>query len=280
MDAEENKLKQTKIMGVLNLTPDSFSDGGNFVTPLAALAQAEHLISSGADILDLGAESTAPGANPITASAEIARLEPILPLVAGRYQISIDTYKSETARFALERGARMINDVSALRADPALADVVREYGASLVLMHSKELGATPHATDSRADYKDVVGEIAEALLRRVDFALARQLAEKQLILDPGIGRFISHEAKYSWELIDRLRELVERVAPFPVLLGTSRKGFLGGSMAERDPASQLTGLIAATKGVSIIRTHQVGMMRQFLTIWTQCGGPRSTALAR
>ena len=255
------------IMGVLNATPDSFSDGGKFLDSDQALTHALELVSSGAHILDIGGESTAPGAKTISAEQEIARISPLLQRLSSETFLSVDTYKSQTARFALENGAQMINDVSALRADREMVSVVREFDAYLILMHSKEEAHHPHASESPRDYTDVTAEIGDFLLARIEFALKAGVRLERIICDPGLGKFVSHDPKYSWEILERLSELRARVAPVPIAIGTSRKGFLGGKLVDRDPSSQLTGLLAALKGAAIVRTHHVAMLREFFQIW-------------
>jgi len=252
------------IMGVLNITPDSFSDGGEFADPNTAIKKAEELAQEGAKIIDIGAESTRPGSSAISADEEIARLSTIIKELSKDFFISVDTYKSETARYCLEHGARMINDVSALRADTKMGDVIREHDCYAVLMYSKEEDNHPHATDNVKDYQNVISEVAVFLNERVTYALKAGIAEDRIILDPGMGKFVSHAAKYSWELLRNLKELKTLIGNFPLLIGTSRKGFLSGSLASRDPISQLTAIKAVEKGAAIIRTHNVKMAAEFM----------------
>ena len=251
------------LMGVVNVTPDSFSDGGLHQAPDAATAHGRRLLEDGAHVLDLGGESTAPGSRPVTGDEELRRLEPVVRGLARGSILSIDTYHAATAARCIELGARMVNDVSALRADPDMAAVVRDLGPVLVMMHAKD-GPLPHATDRPATYQDIVHDVADWLLRRVDAAMAAGIAEDQIVLDPGWGKFLSLEPAHSWEMLARFDELVARLAPLPVVVGISRKGFFGVPMAERDPLSQLTGLVAVQKGAAMIRTHQVRMAAQFL----------------
>jgi dihydropteroate synthase len=253
------------IMGVLNVTPDSFADGGLFLSPDAAEAQARQLAADGAAIVDIGGESTAPGSRAIGWEEELARIEPVVRRLAGAHPLSIDTYHARTAASCLELGARIVNDVSAGRAEPEIADVAREHGAVLAMMYAKD-GPLPHATGRPATYRDVTAEIADWLAQRIDWALSRGLTVEQLVVDPGMGRFVSLDPADSWRLLAELDRLAERAAPVPVLVGTSRKGFLGLPLAERDPVSQLTGLLAVQKGAAIIRTHNARMMRQFLEV--------------
>lgn len=268
-------------MGTLNCTPDSFSDGGLFTDTSTATAHAEKLFAEGAHLLDIGGESTAPGRAPVDAESELARIEPVVAKLASRFFLSIDTYKRSVAERCLSLGARLINDVTALRAEPEIADVVREHEAYVVLMYSHQDGDKPQVAQGEAEYEDIIETIASFLSRRVEFALSQGIQESRIVLDPGMGGFLSPNPKYSWELIRRFPELRERFLDFPFLIGTSRKGFLGGAVQERDPASQLSALFAVQGGADIIRTHNVGMANEFLSVWRNCGGkPRSQLLAK
>ena len=258
------------IMGVLNVTPDSFSDGGRHLAAEAAIAQARQMLADGAHCLDIGGEATSPGTQPLDAAEELARIEPIVAALAGEAVLSIDTYHAATAARCLGLGARIVNDVSALRADPAMADAVREHDAVLVMMHAKD-GPLPHASDRPRLYGDVVREIGDFLEERVGHALARGIAAERLVLDPGWGRFVSLEPDHTFELLRRFDELVARFRPVPLLVGTSRKGFLGVPAADRDPVSQLTALSAVARGASFVRTHAPRMMRQFLALAAKAG---------
>jgi dihydropteroate synthase len=253
------------IMGVVNVTPDSFTDGGRFLAAEAAIAHGRELLADGAHLLDIGGESTAPGARPLDAATELARIEPVARALAGEAVLSIDTYHAATAARCLGLGARVINDVSALRADPAMAEVVREHGAVLVMMHAKD-GPLPHATDAPRTYKNIVGEIGDFLAGRVDHALSRGIAANRLVLDPGWGKFISLDPADSFRLLEGLTLLVDRFRPVPLLVGLSRKGFLGVPMADRDPVSQLASLIAVQRGALYVRTHAPRMMAQFVEV--------------
>ena len=251
------------LMGVVNVTPDSFSDGGRHLAPEAATAHGRQLLADGAHILDLGGESTAPGSRPIPGEEELARLEPVVRGLARGAVVSIDTYRATTAARCIELGARIVNDVSALRADPEMAAVVRDLGPVLVMMHAKD-GPLPHATGRPAHYRNVLRDVADWLRGRVDVALGAGIDADQLVVDPGWGKFLSLEPAHSWEMLARFEELVALMAPIPVMVGASRKGFLGGPLAARDPISQLSALVAAQKGAALIRTHEVRMAAQFL----------------
>lgn len=251
------------LMGVVNVTPDSFSDGGRYQAPDAAVAYGRQLLGEGAHVLDLGGESTAPGSRPIGSDEELSRLEPVVRTLAREAILSIDTYHAATAARCIQLGARIVNDVSALRADPEMAAVVRDLGPVLVMMHAKD-GPLPHATDRPAHYADVVRDVGDWLDGRVNAALAAGISADQLVLDPGWGKFLSLDPAHTWEMLARFDELVTRFTPLPLLIGISRKGFFGVPATERDPLSQLTSLVAAQKGAAVIRTHAVGMAAQFV----------------
>ena len=260
------------LMGVVNVTPDSFSDGGRHLGADAAVAHGRQLMADGADLLDLGGESTAPGSRPITSDEELRRLEPAVRALAGEGVLSIDTYHAATAERCITLGASVINDVSALRADPEMVAIVRDLRPVLVMMHAKD-GPLPHATDRPAHYGDVVRDVADWLSARVDVALKAGIDADQIVVDPGWGKFLSLEPDHSWEMLARFEELVARLTPIPVLVGTSRKGFFGVPLAERDPVSQLSALVAAEKGAALIRTHNVRMAAQFVAAAERMGRP-------
>lgn len=252
------------IVGVLNITPDSFSDGGEFYNVERAVSQGIRLRANGAHVVDIGAESTGPGNSAVSAEEEQSRLLEVVTTLAPIVPLSIDTYKASTARFCLEKGACIINDVSALRADKGMVSVISEFDAFVVLMYSKENGASPHVSKSPKVYKDIIAEISKFLSERIEFALKNGISEDKIILDPGMGGFLSPDPKYSWEVLRRFEELTDKFSDFPFMIATSRKGFLGGEITERDPVSQLTAMDALTKGAKLIRTHNVKMCSDFL----------------
>jgi dihydropteroate synthase len=258
------------IMGILNVTPDSFSDGGRYYETAAAIAAGRRMREEGAAVVDVGGESTAPGSRPIAAEEEQRRVLPVVEALAPSLPLSIDTYRASTARRGLALGAVMVNDVSALRADPDLARVVADHGAALVLMHAKD-APLPHVTDRPAHYRDIVAEIGDFLLRRAEVALAAGVREELLLLDPGWGRFISLDPKDSFQLLRELPRLVERLRPFPVVVGVSRKGFIGGDFDERDALSQFLAVDAIEKGAALVRTHNVRLLCRFLRAASQLG---------
>lgn len=257
--------KRTLVMGVLNVTPDSFSDGGEFVLLDSALAHAEQMIADGADIIDIGGESTRPGgAAIVSADEEIKRVLPIISQLAKRsaIPISIDTTKASVARAALDAGAAIVNDISALRFDPQTADEVAKSGAGLVLMHSR---GTPGSLHGLPPIADIIEEVTSSLRGSIELAEKRGVQRESIVIDPGIGFGKSQEQNI--ELIAKLDQLVAVFPDFPLLIGTSRKSFLGRILADRDgnPApveqrlhgSLATMTAAILKGAHIVRVHDV-----------------------
>ena len=243
------------VMGVVNITPDSFSDGGRFLDPAAAIAHARKLVAEGADLLDLGAESTRPGSTSVPADQQLSRLMPVLEaLVADGACVSIDTSHVTVARAALAAGARVVNDVSAL-GDPDMAGVVAAAGAGLVLMHMQ---GTPATMQRSPHYEDAAREVREFLAERLAAARAGGIAAECVALDPGIG--FGKSLEHNLQLIARLDELAELGRP--IVLGASRKSFLGRLLGDAPPGERLEGGIAAAAiaaflGARVIRTHDV-----------------------
>ncbi|MDQ7092809.1 dihydropteroate synthase [Desulfosporosinus sp. PR] len=241
--------ERTLIMGILNITPDSFSDGGRFFNLEAALAQAERLVEEGADILDIGAESTRPGHFEVSAEEEWQRLEPIVKALLERVNVplSIDTYKANVAAKALEAGAHIINDVWGLQKDPDMARVVGEYGVPVVVMHN-QIGT---------DYQCLLGDILTFLRQSIELAEAHGLAGDQIIVDPGIG--FGKTLEQNLEVMSRLAEF--KSLGHPVLLGTSRKSMIGKTLnlnvEDRLEGTLATSVLGAAAGVDIIRVHDV-----------------------
>ena len=256
--------ERTLIMGILNVTPDSFSDGGQFVTVDSALAHAEQMISEGADIIDVGGESTRPGGEPISVEEEINRVVPVIEALAQRTgtPISVDTTKSEVARAALEAGAAIVNDISALRFDFYVADAVARAGAGLVLMHSRGTPATMHRLPPVAD---IMHEVTRSLRASINMAERRGVKRESIVIDPGIGFGKSQEQNL--ELIAKLDQLISAFPDYPLLIGTSRKSFIGRLLADESdtpaPAeARLHGTLATItaavqKGADIVRVHDV-----------------------
>jgi dihydropteroate synthase len=244
---------RTLVMGILNVTPDSFSDGGRYLEPAAAIRRGRELLAAGADLLDVGAESTRPGAEPVAAAEQVRRLAPVLEGLAGTV-LSVDTASAEVAAAALSRGASIVNDVTAL-ADPGMAAVVAAAGAGLVLMHMR---GTPRTMQSDPRYDDVVGDVTAFLRARMAVAVAGGIAGECVALDPGIG--FGKTARHSVELLAATAELA--AIGRPVLVGASRKSFLGRLTGEEDPGRRLeAGLaaaaLAAVEGARILRVHDV-----------------------
>jgi dihydropteroate synthase len=268
-----------RLMGVLNVTPDSFSDGGRYLDPAAAIAQGRTLAGEGADIVDVGGESTRPGAGPVPVGEELARVLPVLEGLAGgglAAQVSIDTCKAPVARAALDAGASLINDVSALRADPEMVGLVAASGAECCLMHM--LGE-PRTMQRDPRYEDVVDEVKAFLEERLAFAVAEGLAEERVLLDPGIG--FGKTLEHNLQLLRRLPELA--ALGRPLVVGTSRKSFLGRILAGEDaaagPADRLPGTIATCvlayeRGASVLRVHDVAPLRAALTVAAATLGAR------
>ena len=251
-----------KIMGILNITPDSFSDGGKFNAPEAALQRIEAMIAEGADIIDIGGESTGPGSSHVLAKDELARLKPVIDGIAERRLtektcFSIDTYKASVAEFALEKGFQMVNDVTALRGDPKMINILIKYKPYVVLMYSKDI--TPRTTGDKVAYEDVIGTIKDFLVEQSSLLLEAGFPREKIIIDPGMGAFISGIPDYSFEVIERLGEL--KPLGYPILVGISRKSCLGGSLEERDQASLEWSLQAIKNGASIIRIHNVALFK-------------------
>jgi dihydropteroate synthase len=243
-------------MGVVNVTPDSFSDGGEYLEPERAVQRALHLIAEGADLVDLGAESTRPGSAPVPARVQLARLGPVLSRLHAQVSvpISVDTRDPEVARVALDAGADLINDVSGLR-DLALRRVVARAGAPAILMHMR---GTPETMQSNLVYEDLIDEIYGALARAALTAIEDGVSADQLLVDPGLGFGKSGEQNLT--LLAHAGEF--RSLGFPVAIGASRKAFLGRATGEPDPASReaasvAAAVLAAHQGVAVVRAHDV-----------------------
>jgi dihydropteroate synthase len=247
------------IMGVVNVTPDSFSDGGQWFTSEAAVEHGRQLVADGAEVLDVGGESTRPGAERPSAQEERRRVLPVVATLADLVPVSIDTMRAEVAAAALDAGAALVNDVSGAMADPAMAALVAERGVPFIAMHWRG-----HSADmqSRAVYEDVVTDVRRELAARVEDLLAAGVGADRLVLDPGFG--FAKTAEHNWELLRRLDELV--TLGYPLLVGTSRKTFLGKvgrapgderPPLEREVASAVTAVHAARRGAWCLRVHDV-----------------------
>jgi dihydropteroate synthase len=260
-------------MGVVNVTPDSFSDGGLFLNEQAAIDHGIELVEQGADILDIGGESTRPGAEPVGLDEELRRVVPVVEALAqcaSRPQISIDTSKAAVAQAAVAAGATLINDVSALRADPEMAGVVCASGADCCLMHM--LGE-PRTMQRDPRYGDVVEDVKAFLEERLAYAVDAGIAEERILLDPGIG--FGKTVEHNLALLRRLEEIA--AVGRPVLIGTSRKSFLGGTPAERLPGTIATNVMAFERGASVFRVHDVAPVAAALAVAAATLGPTWTA---
>jgi dihydropteroate synthase len=248
------------LMGVVNVTPDSFFDGGRFCDPERAVAHALRLVEEGADLLDIGAESTRPGALPVDEREERRRLVPVVAAVAKAVSvpISVDTSKAEVARAAIDAGAIMVNDVTALRGDSAMVGVVAQAGIGLVLMHMQ---GTPDTMQHAPRYDDVVGEVAQFLAERVRFAIDHGVAKDGIVVDPGIG--FGKTLGHNLDLLANLRVFAE--LGYPLLVGPSRKGFIGQltdqSVEARGWGTAGVVALAVEQGANILRVHDVGPMK-------------------
>jgi dihydropteroate synthase len=253
-------LEKTLIMGILNVTPDSFSDGGEFSTPEAAIKQAGKMIDEGADIIDIGGESTRPGSARVSAGEEIDRVVPVIEELAKRFDIpiSIDTSKSEVAEAAVRAGAEIINDVSGLRFDPGIAEIAAKYNTGLVLMHLRGDFGTMHALDEPVE--DILQEVAAGFRSSIAGANGSGVAFENIALDPGIG--FSKTFEQNLELLAKLGKLKSEFTAYPILVGTSRKSFIGKILGDTAPrnrigASAVSAAIAVINGANIVRVHDV-----------------------
>jgi dihydropteroate synthase len=253
-----------KLMGVINVTPDSFSDGGAFLDPEAAVIHGRRLISEGADILDIGGESTRPGADPVSEDEELWRIVPVLEgLENAGAQLSIDTMKPGVAKRALDAGATIVNDVTAFRFAPEMAELVAQAGATTCLMHM--LGE-PRTMQLNPTYDDVVSDVKAFLEERLQFAVGQGIPEEKVWLDPGIG--FGKTLEHNLELLRRLDELV--AIGRPIAIGTSRKSFLakltGRDVADRLAGSIATNVLALERGATIFRVHDVAQVGDALKV--------------
>ena len=255
---------EAKLMGVVNVTPDSFSDGGLYFDAEAAIAHGVELARAGAAILDVGGESTRPGAEEVGVEEELRRVVPVIEgLAGGRAEISVDTSKSAVAAAALDAGAAIVNDVTALRGDPGMAPLCAERGATVVLMH---MAGNPRTMQDDPTYADLVGEVKAFLAERLEFARAAGIDERRVWLDPGIG--FGKTAAHNLELLARLGEFGDLGRQ--LVVGTSRKSFIGqldGSAAsERLGGTIASSVLAAVEGADVLRVHDVAEVGQALAV--------------
>ncbi len=262
--------KRTLVMGILNVTPDSFSDGGRFFEVARALEQARRLVAEGADILDIGGESTRPGAHAVSAEEELRRVVPVIQAIRRELSvpISIDTYKAKIAEAALSVGANMVNDISALRFDGQMAKLVAHAGVPVILMHMQ---GEPRTMQANPVYGDVVGDIKEFLSERIEFALSHRIEKQRILIDPGIG--FGKRVEHNIEILRRLGEFQELGCP--LVIGTSRKFFIGRlgrphaeplPVHERLEGTIASNAIAVLHGAQVVRVHDVGAMKKALAI--------------
>ncbi len=258
--------KKTRIMGILNVTPDSFSDGGKHFDKDSAIRHAIQMAEDGADIIDIGGESTRPGSDAVDAEEEIKRTMPVIEALAKKISlpISIDTYKSEVSRKALEAGASIVNDISGLRFDPRMPDVIAKYKAPVVIMHIK---GAPKNMQQNPEYEALIPEIMDYLRESIAIAVRAGIHEDKIIIDPGIG--FGKTLEHNLEIINNLHEF--KLLGKPVLIGPSRKSFIGKIFDNAPTDERLEGTAAAVaisilKGADIIRVHDVKYMARVAKI--------------
>ncbi|HDM08739.1 MAG TPA: dihydropteroate synthase [Candidatus Omnitrophica bacterium] len=256
---------RTFIMGILNITPDSFSDGGKYLDISKAVDRAMEMVDQGVDIIDIGGESTRPGAKSVSVDEELQRVIPVITAIRKKINIplSIDTQKAEVAKQAIKAGADIINDVSALRFDPMMAEVVRKFNVPVILMHMK---GRPRTMQRAPKYGDVVSEIYNFLANRIEWAKQRGIDEDKIIIDPGIG--FGKTLEHNLEILRRLREF--RSLGRPILIGTSRKSFIG-MILNLPPQERLNGTLAScalaiANGADILRVHDVKEVKELAKV--------------
>jgi dihydropteroate synthase len=255
------------IVGILNVTPDSFSDGGDFLDPEAAAVHAAAMLDEGADILDVGGESTRPGSDPVSQVEEIERVVPVLERILSLRPgalISVDTYRSGTATAALEAGASLVNDVTALRGDPRMVSVIEETACPVILMHMQ---GEPKTMQKEPHYEDVVREVRDFLAERAEHAVAAGVRPENIILDPGIG--FGKNLEHNLDLLHNLDAIVD--LGFPVLIGASRKSFIERITGVQEAKARISGTVATTvlayeRGATYFRVHDVRANREALAV--------------
>lgn len=264
---------RTLVMGILNVTPDSFSDGAQFISNDRAIEHALRMVGEGADIIDVGGESTRPGSEPVSLEAELQRVVPVIEKLAKltAIPISVDTTKSEVARAALNAGASIVNDISALRFDFYIADVTARAGAGLILMHSRGTPATMHRLPPVAD---IMEEVTSTLRSSIKMAERRGVKRESIVIDPGVG--FGKTQKQNLELLGKLDQIAAAFPDLPLLIGTSRKSFIGrilmndsgtpAAVEERLHGTMATITAAVLAGAQIVRVHDVKEARETLTI--------------
>ena len=260
-----SKKKQSLIMGILNVTPDSFSDGGKYLEKNTAIIHALEMIDEGADIIDIGGESTRPFSDPVSLKEEISRVVPVIEGIRKKSDIciSIDTTKSQVATAALNSGASVINDVSAMEVDPLMVDVALKFDCPLIIMHMK---GTPKNMQDDPQYESLISDIKDYLLDRTDFIISKGINPKKIVIDPGIG--FGKTVENNFEIINNLKHFTSM--DFPVLLGASRKSFIGISLnlpeKDRLEGSLAANIIGLQNGAKIFRVHDVAETNKALII--------------
>ena len=260
-----SKKKQSLIMGILNVTPDSFSDGGKYLEKNTAINHALEMIDEGADIIDIGGESTRPFSDPVSLKEEISRVVPVIEGIRKKSDIciSIDTTKSQVATAALNSGASVINDVSAMEVDPLMVDVALKFDCPLIIMHMK---GTPKNMQDDPQYESLISDIKDYLLDRIDFIISKGINPKKIVIDPGIG--FGKTVENNFEIINNLKHFTSM--DFPVLLGASRKSFIGISLnlpeEDRLEGSLAANIIGFQNGAKIFRVHDVAETNKALII--------------
>jgi dihydropteroate synthase len=255
------------VVGILNVTPDSFSDGGDFLDPEAAAEQAATMLDEGADMLDVGGESTRPGSDPVSQEEEIRRVVPVLKRILSvrpEAVISIDTYRSGTATAALEAGASLVNDVTALRGDPRMVSVVEGAACPVILMHMQ---GEPKTMQKEPHYEDVIGEVRDFLAERAEYAVAAGVRPENVIVDPGIG--FGKNLEHNLALLRNLDAVVD--LGFPILIGASRKRFIERITGVQEARDRVSGTVATTvlayeRGATFFRVHDVRANREALAV--------------
>lgn len=257
----------TQIMGILNITPDSYSDGGLYLSSSDALERINSLIENQADIIDIGAQASSPKSQMIPAHVELDRLKNVLEDseildVLKTKIISVDTYRSEVARYAIKKGANIINDISGLRFDSKMAKIIADSDADIVIMHSKEPGEKPHATMQENNSSNIFCDIVKFFEERISYAISNGIEEKRIILDPGMGMFLSSVPEVSMDIVKKASELKRKFKDFRILYGVSRKSFIkniyGGDKLEQKSKDIEINLIE--QGIDIIRTHNPSLL--------------------
>lgn len=260
-DQQFDLSRRTLIIGIVNVTPDSFSDGGKFLNRDAAVAHGLELVRQGADVLDIGGESTRPGAEPVPIDEEIRRVVPVIEGIRreSTVAISVDTYKAGVAAAAIEAGASIVNDISGFQLDAEIPEVVRRTGAGAILMHMQ---GTPRTMQKNPQYADVVHEVKNHLRERIEFALARRIDRERIMIDPGIG--FGKTMEHNLQLLRGLPSF--RSLDRPILVGTSRKAFItrtvGENMESRDWGTAATVVYCITQGAHAVRVHNTHLCQQ------------------